>query len=149
MIEVYRAERGGGKTNYILSQCSGLFMTEPDPRILIVVPTQEQARAFVYVPIDLVWEENLDAVRGREYDYVFVDNADMFQRNPMNIALYAPGAKIVMTYTPLGDDVSSLPKDNFVSERPKPTYSQAEIIWMMLYLITYHNNADDGLWFRF
>lgn len=108
---VYRSERGGGKTSWIISQIAGLLTTADGPLdIAILVPHTNHAKIFLdnHVPVDIFVEGNLDRVRGRHYDYVFVDDACRFDRNSLDLCReYFIGAAASLTYTPF--EGSSLP----------------------------------------
>lgn len=140
-ITVYRAGRGEGKTSWIISQMSGLLSTADGPlNIAIVVPSSSLIYQFRerHVPVDIYTEATVLAgyPRGRQYDYVFVDNADLFYENPLRIANEtAPGKPAFLTYTPLDSNVSSLPKP---VQKPEPgAMMRSEIDLMIAYMLAY------------
>ncbi len=133
---VYQSARGGGKTNWIINQVGERYSFADDQlRIAVVVPIRKFARPFteLRIPLDVYTEVMLQRARGRRYDYVYVDNADLFQDDPLELcARYFPGTPASFTYTPL--EGSSLPRPTPKSPKTR-VWSERET--MLLYMLAY------------
>lgn len=97
-VHLYGAGRGGGKTMW-LEQQIGEAVLRGD-RVAVVVSTQP----YWIRPAegaDIYSEKTFDRARGRIYDCIFIDNADLFENDPAELCtLVAPGVPVTMTYTP-------------------------------------------------
>lgn len=139
---VYQSARGGGKTHWIINQIAGLLVTADGPfEIALLVPFQNCLGEFTEwnIPVEIFTEATLDAMRGRRFDYIFVDNADLFRENPLELcARYAPGVPASFTYTPFVG--SSLPKPLPKPEpRPRLTSDEIQLTLMRGYIASsYH-----------
>lgn len=133
---VYRSARGRGKTSWIISQIAGLHDTADGPlRIALIVPTRNLEREFVHVPVEIFTEQTVlnGNARGNRYDYVFVDNADLFYEHPFVLCdEVAPGIPAFLTYTPFEGSSLPLPTPHPESE---PDLIDDEI--MMLTMLAY------------
>lgn len=136
---VYRAGRGEGKTTWIINQIAGLLNTDDwSLDIALVVPAWNFTQEYLsrYVPVAVYTEQTYHNARGRRYDMVFVDNADLFYENPLDICdEVAPGKPAFLTYTPF--EGSSLPKP-----APKPVPNpehlrELEDRMMIIYMLNY------------
>lgn len=97
-VHLYGAGRGGGKTTWLMQQVDDAVRR--GDRVAVVV----HARPYtidVTAEADVYSEKTFDRARGRLYDCIFIDNADLFENDPAELcAQVAPGVPVTMTYTP-------------------------------------------------
>jgi len=143
---VYQTARGGGKTSWIISQVAGLLSSADSPlEIAILVPSENFKRQFYdrHVPLAIYTEKDVIQSRGRQFDYVFVDNADLFTESPLVLCNeIAPGKPAFLTYTPLSSKISSLPKSLPKTRQPAFTEKQLVMLYMLAYIYRTNRNSE-------
>lgn len=113
-VEVYRAERGGGKTTWLVDQITDAVLE--GKTVAVVVPAANhydviaRARRSLRKHYRIYTERTFRDSRGYRFDHIYVDDAGVFFEDPMELcAEVAPGVPVTMTYTPF--EGSSIPKD--------------------------------------
>jgi hypothetical protein len=142
---VFSSARGGGKSSWIISQLAGRIATDDTVRrYAILVPNWRHARIFEdhHVPVETFTESTIDSMRGMRFEHVYVDNADLFSDDPLDILQrVAPGTPATLTYTPLSENISSLPGPTPETE-PHIEFSEDDL--MLAYMLAYiRKHADD------
>lgn len=107
-VILYRSPRGGGKTSFVLDQSIKDVIEGRD--VAIVVPSFSSFDAIEYMLpnlfnggfVDIYSENTFQRARGRIYEHIYVDNADLFYEDPAELCWRtAPGVPVTMTYTPI------------------------------------------------
>jgi RecA/RadA recombinase len=108
-IALYPGDRGTGKTTLILQQMSQAAAVGQS--VAALVPTATRQRDFYYEmklwddtersPIVVFTEANFQSSRGFRLDHIFIDDADLFLDNPIQMAEhFHPGVPLTVAYTP-------------------------------------------------
>lgn len=101
---IFQSGRGGGKTFWMLRQITEARAA--GHKIAVFVPNRQQrdhlARHwFSGAPIDVYDERSFDSSRGYTYGQIFVDNAEGFHDNPVELCRrFHPGVPASFTYSP-------------------------------------------------
>lgn len=103
-VDVYAAGRGGGKTTWLLQKVDEAIME--GLRVAVVCHDQRRADHVQHhnlrgSPTDVYSERSFEWSRGRLYDRIYVDEANLFHDNPVETSRqYHPGVPVTLTYTP-------------------------------------------------
>lgn len=102
---LFATGRGGGKTHWLLQQISeavnagkSVALFTHDKRYSAHI-----ARHFSLdrLPVDIYSERSFELARGHIYDAIYVDNAELFHDNPVEMcSRFFPGVPATFTYTP-------------------------------------------------
>lgn len=107
-IALYPGGRGSGKTTKLMEQVFQASTVGQD--VAVLVPNASRQRDIYRVMED--WDEDqrpvlvftaaaIQRTRGYRLDHIFIDDADLFEDNPIEMAeYYHPGVPLTVTYTP-------------------------------------------------
>jgi thymidine kinase len=107
-IALYPGDRGSGKTTMLMQQV--WQAAHVGQTVLVVVPTGQRQldlsremkswTGIMKMPW-VVCEPGIDRSRGLRPDCVFIDDADLFQDDPIKmLGHFQPGVPLTVTYTP-------------------------------------------------
>lgn len=101
---LYPSLRGGGKTTWISRQVLADVLL--GKQVAVVAHDAQSQGRFLHdhfrgLPVDVYCERTVLSARGRIYDQIYVDNADLFLDSPIVLCAHvSPGTPATFTYTP-------------------------------------------------
>lgn len=103
---IYAGARRTGKTTWIITEIMSILEEDRNAKIAIVFPhasmAQHAARQdYANLPVEFFTERSFQLARGRDFDYVFVEEAQQFHDNPVELcAQVQTRSAASFTYTP-------------------------------------------------
>lgn len=117
-IALYPGGRRTGKTTMLVQQVRQAAIVGQD--VAVMVPNASRQQDFYdemrdwdedQRPVAVFTEAGIHRTRGYRFDHIFIDDADLFEDSPIEMAAYYhPGVPLTVTYTPFAG--SSLPREN-------------------------------------
>jgi hypothetical protein len=103
--DVYRAGRGCGKTTWLVDQIIDAVLEGKTVAVVVpwashydIIAKMRPALKRHYI---IFTEKTFESARGYRFDYIFIDNADLFDGNPLEfVDRVTAGVPMTMTYTP-------------------------------------------------
>jgi thymidine kinase len=107
-IALYPGARGSGKTTFVMRQIRqaatvGQHVGLMVPHASLQRDAHEEIRSWGddLRPVPVFTESGVQRSRGYRFDHLFIDSADLFEDNPIEMAFYYhPGVPLTVSYTP-------------------------------------------------